>query len=125
MKEYKKINYLPEELAKHKTGLKKSDGPSQDESTLTYGVDVWILDDGMEVEVCNWYESDMHLELWDFKIDREMFDNSGNGSFVEYIAKMGLPTENVMDEYGMWRYAYTKPEEGDKEYWVQYIQNEW
>ena len=80
------------------------------------------LDDGMEVELCQWTDCDLQMSFWDVSIDKQMFDIKARKGFTQYLMEKGLFLENVKDKYSRWRYCGLI--ERDDVYRIQYYEVE-
>lgn len=83
---------------------------------------VFTLKDGMHVELCHWWMEGM--SFWDLSIDKEEFDGSGKGDFLNYLDSIGVYLDSVLDRFAcQWRYCIPQPD--DKVYRIQYyLENE-
>lgn len=71
--------------------------------------EVWTMDDGLEIELCLWSESE--LLFLDLSAEKTAFDRSGKQDFPEYLRAKGLPQEDAEDRYGRWKYCGVIPKE--------------
>ena len=76
------------------------------------------MDDGLEIELCLWTDSETGLSLWDVSTDRQKFDESGHTDFEAYLREKGGILENVCDRFG--KYEYLGPIGRSDVYRVQF-----
>ena len=82
----------------------------------------WTLDDGIEIEVCQWSSTEYAAWCQDISIDRAVFDTADLGSFTTYLSSKGLPLINIEDRWGQWNYCGLIRH--NDIYRIQYYQNE-
>ena len=80
------------------------------------------LDDGMEVEICQWTDGDLHTDLVDVSIDKTMYDSREKSDIIPYLESKEVYLENVEDKSQgcRWKYAGLSKRKKDV-YRIQYI----
>ena len=83
----------------------------QKDGEATIGVqDVYILKDGMHVELCHWWMEGM--SFWDLSIDKAEFERKSRVDFLTYLYNMGVYLDSVLDRFAcQWRYCGVQPNE--------------
>ena len=119
---YRKVKNLVENAAKNVVSTRKL---AEKPYTIDdYGDTIYIheqvmltMDDGIEIEGCLWGEADMCL--YDFSIEKKMFDESGKGDFLNYLESKGFFLENIEESSGT-RWRYCEQIEQNDVYRIQY-----
>ena len=123
--EYTKIyGFLTDGLKAHVVGTRSLiEKPYFDEDGMFIEyLSIWTLDDGLEIEVCQWSCTEYAAWCQDISIDMAAFDTNAHGSFPAYLGSKGLPLYSVEDRLGQWYYCGLIDREDV--YRIQYFQHE-
>ena len=94
-----------------------------EDGTFIEYLSIWTLDDGLELELCQWSSTEYAAWCQDISVDAALFDAAGiEGSFPKYLSSKGLPLYNVEDTLGQWQYCGLIRHKDI--YRIQYYQNE-
>ena len=108
MNEFTKIEgYLMDGLRAHVVNTRSLiEKPYFDEDgTFIEYLSIWTLDDGLELELCQWSSTEYAAWCQDISVDAALFDAAGQTSFPAYLNSKGLPLYNVEDTLGQWQYC--------------------
>lgn len=122
---YTKIDgFLTDELRAHVVSTRSLiEKPYFDEDgTFIEFLSIWTLDDGLEIEICQWSCTEYSAWCQDISVDTALFDATEQGGFQAYLGAKGLPLYNVEDTLGQWQYCGLIDHEGV--YRVQFFQYE-
>ena len=93
-----------------------------EDGTFIEYLSIWTLDDGLELELCQWSSTEYAAWCQDISVDAALFDAAGQTSFPTYLNSKGLPPYNVEDTLGQWQYCGLIRHKDI--YRIQYYQNE-
>ena len=127
MEEYRKVDNIFDGLQRHVVSSKNLiKEPKKIEDEYGYYIIrkqvLLTLDDGMEVEICQWTDGDLHTDLVDVSIDKTMYDSREKSDIIPYLESKEVYLENVEDKSQGCRWKYGGLSKRKKDvYRIQYI----